>query len=1142
MRRSLRLVALLGAAACLTGGMIELGQRRRAPQSGQRLDHSLTAAAPVADAPVLVPDQSVWGFDDIGLYQVGYAYRGQPENYFPLGAVLDFEQGTGVACRPDQPQNEKRTFLLHCPWRDGTGVAFQQFRVELPLVKAIALRGATALRTDALGKSDGATFRVYVDQVKLLDVNRRDDVWQPFSFDLTASAGKVVLIRFETGPGPADNPAFDFSLWGDRQLALEGYQPPVQAHPAVPPLELKKVLNGGGSVVPFTGFASSRWATVENDTATLRYSGEDGDLTFRWVRPTSAGDPPLGNVTLQAQLRGDQSYNVPLAGDARIEWTGSMAWQESHWESGADGFALVTSYRGGSGTATVRARASLAEKSLLMDVSCDRSVVGSFTAGSWGPAYRRRPVPVPCYSGDVFFLTGENLFVHTFLDWTASAASYFQGTVAGYDARTDGSRVPLQERVVFSAAWHLAETLPNIPNPPSGYKSALGGRAVLDIWSGSFAEIAQRIRDLASYGLDRCAAIVHNWQRSGYDNALPTHIPAQAALGGEEGMRELTASAAQAGYLAALHENYADYYPNYDHFSENDIALDSSGQRVLAWRSPLTGIQSFGERPDAMVRLASTQSPEMHRRYGTTASYLDVNSAVSPWKNVDHRAGTARAAQFRQYSDNAPSLWQYLGATHGGPVFGEGGSHWYWSGLLDGVEGQFGAGWPAGRGREAPLLVDFDLLKIHPLQVNHGMGYYERWWDSAAAAFPPPMVVMDQYRVQEIAYGRAPFVGDSVFWSSLPLAWLEHHLMTRVASLYGDASPARISYQIDGSWKDSAEAARQQNWSRVKVEYENGLTITANGTDSPMTEGPVQLPAFGWLAQSDSLVAGTTLRSGAVTDFADSGDSVFANARSAVDWDFRPRTALPAVAGFAQTGSRALAVTYSWQVFGNIPGDYSCFVHFVTRAADGSEQIVFQQDHSPDPPTSAWSPGTNVQDGPYAITVPAAAPDGDYQWMIGLFLSTGPRLPLVGGDGESRAHLGVLHVRNGGATITFDPDTSRQSAAAIYGRNVNNPAAVIDFGPVRTDGSVLIRRTESGWVLQTLPRERAFTLLLDGARFGVPESIACTGGSQASVTPEPAGAGWWRLPMTGAGECRWRSFPARDHGSDPRPRPPVYRK
>ena len=41
---------------------------------------------------------------------------------------------------------------------------------------------------------------------------------------------------------------------------------------------------------------------------------------------------------------------------------------------------------------------------------------------------RRRQVAVPYYTGAVYYLPQENLFVNAILDWTASAASSHSGT------------------------------------------------------------------------------------------------------------------------------------------------------------------------------------------------------------------------------------------------------------------------------------------------------------------------------------------------------------------------------------------------------------------------------------------------------------------------------------------------------------------------------------------------------------------------------------------------------------------------------------------------------------------------------------------------------------------------------------------
>jgi hypothetical protein len=185
----------------------------------------------------------------------------------------------------------------------------------------------------------------------------------------------------------------------------------------------------------------------------------------------------------------------------------------------------------------------------------------------------------------------------------------------------------------------MAEGLPNVPNPRSPFISQLGNKVVLDIWGGNFRDIARNLEMLKDAGLDNCAVIIHVWQRSGYDNALPMHFPANAGQGGDAGMQELVRTAKRLGYFIGLHENYVDYYPNYDLFNEQDIALDADGKRVLAWYHPGNKIQSFAVKPNAILRLAATQSPEINRRYNSNASFLDVHSAVPPWFHIDHRAG-----------------------------------------------------------------------------------------------------------------------------------------------------------------------------------------------------------------------------------------------------------------------------------------------------------------------------------------------------------------------------------------------------------------------------------------------------------------------------------------------------------------------
>ena len=98
--------------------------------------------------------------------------------------------------------------------------------------------------------------------------------------------------------------------------------------------------------------------------------------------------------------------------------------------------------------------------------------------------------------------------------------------------------------------------------------------------------------------------------------------------------------------------------------------------------------------------------------------------------------------------------------------------------------------------------MDFDLLKIHPLQFNHGMGYYERWWAHGPDARRGLLSLLDQYRMQEVAYGHQGFLGGEA-WHDPGLSWLESHLMRPLTARTALANPIAIDY-FDGShWGDT---------------------------------------------------------------------------------------------------------------------------------------------------------------------------------------------------------------------------------------------------------------------------------------------------------------------------------------------------
>jgi hypothetical protein len=1061
-----------------------------------------------AQPPATIPDQAVTQIDDVGYYEPGYQLRGGPEVDLAIGETYGLDSPTGASCQAAAPQNGKRTWLMQPPWRAGTGVAFQDFRFALPASSTrVLLTGFTALQPPGVGKSDGATFRIFIDGVKRFEVNRADSGWQPFSIDLGAFAGKTVTVRFETDPGPHDDPSFDFAVWGDRRLAITGLSSashPVQPGPAIDLRKLSSTQNG--SVAPLSAFAGKHSIEKVGNAAIFTYSGPDGTLKYIWS-PGVSPDSPLGSVTLESQEAHGDTHRIPLASATQIHWTAPAVLASSKLSASPNGALLTSTYTVHAETATLRIASAIIGKSLVFTLDCDKPLIADMAGGTWGPVMTRREIDFPYYSNPLFFLSRENLFAGAFLDWTQSHSSGIEGLQATYGAKTDGTRNPLHERLVYTAAWTLDETLPNIPNPPSPYRARLGKGIILDVWGGPFADIQSRLHGLASTGIGPATAIVHDWQHAGYDNALPAVVPARDELGGDAGMKSLVAEAQKDGFDIALHENYVDYYPNYSGFTDADIAKASDGSRINAWYNPGTKIQSFAEKPTRILSLAGQWSPQVEQLYAPADCYLDVHSAVPPWFHVDFDASQPGAASFQTARAAHTALWAYERRLHHGPVFGEGLNHWYWSGLLDGVEAQFGVGWPQNAGLTAPLLVDFDLLKIHPLQLNHGMGYYNRW--SPGDPNADLIHQLDIYRMQEVAYGHEGFL-TSPNWSNPALAFEEARLLPIVTSHTSTADVVAIDYENGGHWRNVSDTIRYGgDFSRVRVLYSNGITIWANSSAGPMQAGGFTLPSNGWLAKGDGIAAGTVQRTGRIIDFAQSAASVYLNARPN-SWRAAASGITPVepkVESFQETGPRSFRVTYHWRIGWKVHGDYTSFVHFTDPKTDS---IVFQQDHKIATPTTQWKPGVDIADGSWDINVPANIAPGDYNWLIGLFNTSG-RL-LIQGDqaGDSRILLGILHV--GADSVGFTPASS--PATDRVSPEADMEAAI---GPVKTNGCIDIRRAGSDWVLSPISASGNLTFALDPRFFGSPAEVE----TEAGPVPVKKEGGMWTFALNGSPAYRW---------------------
>ena len=578
----------------------------------------------------------------------------------------------------------------------------------------------------------------------------------------------------------------------------------------------------------------------------------------------------------------------------------------------------------------------------------------------------RREFSVPYLPGKVDYLPAQNLFVCRYLDWTKSHASRCPQGVATYNPKTDGNRHCLEETGYISVSPTLPEVWPNIPHAPSRFRDLLAPYIVLDIWDhhqGSFQGDAANLERLKDHGVDHLAIILHVWQRYGYDVKLPDHLPANPEFGGDEGLIEFGKTANRLNYLWSVHENYKDLYPDAPSYDATARVLNEDGALALAWFNQSTQVQSFGLKASRSLGYAQQNSPEIHRRFDTSASYLDVHTCVPPWQLLDHDSSQPLAAMALGSVKSESQLFEFMRNTHGGPLFGEGGEHFYWAGRCDAVEAQVDGG------EDHRPLLDFNLLKIHPQMVNHGMGYYERWfrrgnnlrWGIDSGS----MEQSDKYRAQQLAYGHAGFVGGEQVDN---LAWVirEHHLMHPVQRLYATSRPVQINYELDGKFVTAGVALVAGDTTRQRIEYESGLRLWVNWNKEPWIVEGRELPQWGFLALGPETEVSMVLREGKWSDYVECKEYIFVDARTSfpvfsreMSKDIEPR-----LREFKHLGGNRVRLTYEWMVNDYLEQNYRCLVHGVYANGTDQERIEFQQDHDIAKRPRGWQKGDVIVDGP----------------------------------------------------------------------------------------------------------------------------------------------------------------------------------
>jgi Family of unknown function (DUF5696) len=192
----------------------------------------------------------------------------------------------------------------------------------------------------------------------------------------------------------------------------------------------------------------------------------------------------------------------------------------------------------------------------------------------------------------------------------------------------------------------------------------------------TFDQLAQRLKDIKTAGINRVFVTLAGWPFKGYDRQHPDVLPPAPDAGGWTGMKHWINTCKELGDLYVFHDQYRDYYPDapsYDpqfavHEETNTGDADVfPGTRFGGWKEGYIpfmdywdgGKQTYLDAGFALGHLK--QNYELMFKHGikTEGSYLDVFGYVPPTQdfNPEHpltRSGAmaGRAACFHWVRNN----------------------------------------------------------------------------------------------------------------------------------------------------------------------------------------------------------------------------------------------------------------------------------------------------------------------------------------------------------------------------------------------------------------------------------------------------------------------------------------------------------
>lgn len=1027
-------------------------------------------AATEAKLPVnVVPRLGALPLASLKTHRVAWAYLDQEAmEQLPVGwQGSDPASSASFSRTVTTRGTTKQALSMHPPYRPRPGSVAAEYRLRLPSTQPIRLVFANAIRDHGPKEpaSDGVTFRVWGNRKILFERHTGAKVWLPGEADLSEFAGKEILLRLESHPGPKRNTVCDSSFWGD---------PIVVAGP-----------------VPQQLTEAEKRRLVEQATAALASGKPPADHVF--VFDLASGARAVAALGSAGLADGVLAFSQ---GDRRVVFDGLhiavMNQPVGAWPSAVvpQGPPVVERL---SGRVRIVQKMSMTGEPFDLATEVWKEAAGlrvkvsspeRITDLALGAADQKAP---RVYYGHGYCVVEPEAFRasgggHNLA--TSHVGFDFDGGLSllmACDTPPDNLEVDPAARI-YTLHTHPCSMLTFVPSASGAIDCALkyrplydkkpsagvarkAGRFVFDYWGGSYAGDTALLKRAFDYGATDALVIMHSWQRWGYDYRLPDIFPPNPKYGSLEDLQRLSKLCADRDVLFGLHDNYIDFYPDAGEFSYDHITFDESGRPRKAWINLGREAQSYQFRPDHIQPFADRNLALLKANLPQSTYFIDVFAARNSFDYYDRQGKFHSKLETRRcWGEAFASIRDTLG--NNAPMVSEAGSD-HLIGYLDGADCQFlriGA-----KPRQFCIRIAckdwarvpwFDLVN-HTRFSLHGVGYSGRYQGGQTRALYG--IESDDYLSCEMLTGHALMIDlGARVRGAVRKYWLAQDL---IRSLAQD--------EIAGCQFDDGDLHR------IRVEWKSGAKVLVNRGETDWNVGGRVLPQYGYLAQNGPIESSIERIGDAVVEQSRSPKRFYVNGRG---YDPDPplliRSSLDRV---EYVGGRQFKVFVHWDAEKPAADALKVFMHFYQPQVSRLKLVGFMGGGgTPDVPTTGWT-GRVTTGQAWTMSLPGDCPPGEYEILVGLYDAksrSGKRYRMLGNEDPSRRYcVGTMIVEGDKQGITNIRLGEKAEAPSIVSRLLVNPAPV-DFGVSKTSGAFRCEVADQKVIVTPLPDGAPFKAAL----------------------------------------------------------------